>query len=220
MSITQLVPAAAPDPAPATHRPLDAVLAVTRDAVHQALAAGTPEADYKAIARLSGHLAAVRGTVYRPAAGVPGEATQLRAACLRLARDAEWAARLLECQLAGEVSAVSRCAASAAGALAHRLDRYWAAEGALVSWVAEQAAPDVAERLARAYRHALRRAPTRPHPRCPRSGPLAPGAWWLAGRWDRLLDTVDSRCGVGQDFRLRLAGSLEGAAQDQAGRPA
>ena len=61
------------------------------------------------------------------------------------------------------------------------------------------------DRLADAYWRALGQAPTRPHPRCPRSGPLRHVAFWWHGHWDRLLDGVNSRAGVGRDFALVLA---------------
>src|SRR5690349_15227648 len=55
-------------------------------------------------------------------------------------------------------------------------------------------------RLAEKYQRSLTYAATRPHPRCPRTGPLRHVAFWLHGRWDRLLDTMDSRPGVGDGF--------------------
>ena len=68
------------------------------------------------------------------------------------------------------------------------------------------------EMLARHYQRALTRAPTRPHPRCPRSGTRGMIALWLHGRWDRVLDTMDSRAGVGRDFVTLLAPSSSGGA--------
>jgi hypothetical protein len=43
-------------------------------------------------------------------------------------------------------------------------------------------------------------------------------AFWLHGRWDRLLDTMDSRPGVGDGFPVPLANGGPGPAADQ-GQP-
>jgi hypothetical protein len=86
--------------------------------------------------------------------------------------------------------------------LAQRLDSYRSAERALVTRLEEQLAAERREKLARNYRRALTHAPTRPHPRCPRARPLCYVAFWLHGRWDRVLDTMDSRPGVGDGFPL------------------
>ena len=90
-------------------------------------------------------------------------------------------------------------------ALGRQLAGYWPAEQALVGWVEEQLDVAGRDRLAGAYWRALRQAPTRPHPRCPRTGPLRHAGFWWHGRWDRLLDGVNSRAGVGRDFALVLA---------------
>ena len=85
-----------------------------------------------------------------------------------------------------------------------RLDSYWPAERALVTWVEDQLPTESREKLARKYRRALTHAPTRPHPRCPRTGPLCHASFWLHSGWDRMLDTMDSRPGVGHDFPMPL----------------
>ncbi len=90
--------------------------------------------------------------------------------------------------------------------LAQRLDDYRPAERALVTRLEDQLTAAGREHLARKYRRALTHAPTRPHPRSPRSGPLGRVAFWLHGRWDQFLDTVDSRPGVGRDFPVPLPG--------------
>jgi hypothetical protein len=172
-------------------RPLSAFIDTVRDAVKEVPEITEPEAGYRVIARLSGHLAAMWRTVYPSAAGE----WRLRAECLSRARAVEWTLRRLECRLAGDVSAAGLPVAAVSAALAGHLDGYWPAERALV---------------ARDYRRALAHGPTRPHPRCPRSGPLGPVAFWLHRHWDRLLDTVDSRAGVGQDFLAFLAHAPSG----------
>ena len=194
-------------PHTAARGPLSAFVDGIRDAVQRVPDVAEPEAGYQAIARLSGHLAAMWRTVYPSAAGQRGAGAQLRAVCLGRAREVEWALRWLECRLSGEVSAAGLPVAAVSTALSQRLDSYWPAERALVAWVEDQPANEGGVALAREYRRALTRAPTRPHPRCPRSGPLCPIAFWLHGRWDRLLDTMDSRSGVGRDFRALLAQS-------------
>ncbi len=201
MTATQLIPADAAD------RPLSAFIDATQGAVQEVMDVAEPQVGYKAIARLSGHLAAMWRTVYPNADGQLGADGQLRAVCLSRAREVERALRLLERQLSGDASAAGLPAAEASTLLAQRLGSYWPAEQALVTRVEDQLAADGREKLAQEYRRALTRAPTRPHPRCPRSGPLCHFAFWLHSRWDRLLDTVDSRSGVGHDFLVLLAQS-------------
>ena len=181
-------------------RPLAAGIGATQGAVGEVQDLDEPEVGYQAIARLSGHLATMWRTVYPHADGHVGPDGQLRAVCLDRAREVEWALRLLECQLSGCVSVAARPPAAALVVLAQRLDRYWSAERVLVTWLEDQLAAEGRDRLAGRYRRALTHAPTRPHPRCPRTGPLRHVAFWLHGRWDRLLDTMDSRPGVGDGF--------------------
>jgi len=200
---------------PAISGPLATFIGATHDAVHEV--PEVPERGYRAMARLSGHLAAMWRTVYPRAAGQPGAGGPLRAACLHRAREVEWVLRHLECQLSGDISGAGLPLAATRAALARRLDSYQAAERALVSWLEDQLDAEHQEKLARKYRRALGRAPTRPHPRCARSGPLGRAAFWLHGRWDRFLDAVDSRPGVGHDYRLALAQPPGGSPQPSAG---
>lgn len=203
MTANQVLPGT-PDqvlPGSVTGRPLSAFIDTVRDAVKELPEIAEPETGYRVIARLSGHLAAMWRTVYPSAAGE----RQLRAECLGRARAVEWALRRLECRLAGDVSAAGLPVAAVSAALARRLDGYWPAERALVARVEDRSAAEAMHELARDYRRALAHGPTRPHPRCPRSGPLGPAAFWLHRHWDRVLDTMDSRAGVGQDFLAFLA---------------
>jgi hypothetical protein len=193
--------------------PLSAFIDTVRDAVKDVPEVAGPETGYRVIARLSGHLAAMWRTVYPFAAGE----RQLRADCLGRARAVEWTLRRLECRLAGDVSAAGVPVAAVSAALARHLDGYWPAERALVARVENRSAVEVMEKLARDYRRALAHGPTRPHPRCPRSGPMGPAAFWLHRHWDRLLDTVDSWAGVGQDFLAFLAHSSSGHPGSPAG---
>jgi len=195
-------------------RPLAAFIDAIQGAVPALQDVDEPDTGYRAIARLSGHLAAMWRTVYPQAAGRLGADGQLRAVCLSRGREVEWTLRLFQCHLSGDVSAVGRPAASVRTLLAQRLDSYRSAERALVTWLEDQLAADGREKLARKYRRALIHAPTRPHPRCPRSGPLCHAGFWLHGRWDRVLDTMDSRPGVSFDFPVT---SLNGSPVPPAG---
>ena len=192
-------------PGSATGRPLSAFLDTIRDAVGEVPEVVEPETGYQMIARLSGHLAAMRRSVYPSAAGQQDRERRLRAECLNRARAVEWTLRLLECRLAGDVAAAKVSAPAVSAVLARHLDGYWPAERALVASVEARSAAEAMERLARHYQRALTRGPTRPHPRCPRSGTRGLIALWLHGRWDRVLDTMDSRAGVGRDFLALLA---------------
>jgi hypothetical protein len=182
-------------------RPLAESIGVTLGAVQQMLNAAEPHDGYRAIARLSGHLAAMWRIVY------PRADSQRRAECLARGRQVEWALRMLECQLAGAAFATDMPAPAVFTLLARELDSYRPAEQALVTWVEDQLAGPEREKLARAYCRAFGRAPTRPHPRSPRSGPLRQLSFWARGSWDRVLDTMDARPGVGRDFPDLLARS-------------
>ena len=195
-------------------RPLAAGIGACQRAVGEVRNVDEPEVGYRAIARLSGHLATMWRTVYPHADGHVGTDGQLRAVCLSRAREVEWALRLLECQLSGCVS-VARPPAAALVVLAQRLDGYQSAERVLVTWLEDQLAAEGRERLARKYRRSLTKAPTRPHPRCLRTGPLRHVTFWLHGRWDRLLDTMDSRPGVGSGFPAPLPNGGPAPAADE-----
>ena len=75
-------------------RPLAAGIGATQGAVGEVQDVDEPEVGYQAIARLSGHLAAMWRTVYPHADGHVGTDGQLRAVCLIRAREVEWALRL------------------------------------------------------------------------------------------------------------------------------
>jgi hypothetical protein len=219
-------------PGSATRRPLSECIDTIRDAVRQVSEVVEPEPGYQLIARLSGHLAAMRRSVYPSAAGQAGRERRLRAECLSRARAVEWTLRLLECRLSGDAATARVSAPEVSAVLAWHLDGYWPAELALVAAVEDRSAVEDSEKLARHYQRALTRGPTRPHPRCPRSGTRGLVALWLHGRWDRVLDTMDSRPGVGNGFLALLAQSsfdrpdpagAAGAAEDRSagmtGRP-
>jgi hypothetical protein len=174
-------------------RPLAAGIGATQGAVGQVRDVDEPEVGYRAIARLSGHLAAMWCTVYPHADGHVGTDGQLRAVCLSRAREVEWALRLLQCQLSGCVSAAGRPTSAALIMLAQRLESYRSAERVLVTWLEDQLASENRERLARQYRHALTHAPT------------------------RLLDTMDSRPGVGGGFPVPSPGGGPAPTADEGG---
>jgi hypothetical protein len=205
-------------PASAANRPLSAFIDATQHAVQEVLDVAEPQAGYKAIARLSGHLAAMWRAVYPSANGQPGADGPLRAVCLSRAREVERTLRLLECQLSGAASAAGLPVTVVFTLLAQHLASYRSAEQTLVTWVEDRLATEGREKLAREYRHALSRAPTRPHPRCPRSGPLCHVAFWLRSCWDRLLDTVDARPGVGHDFLVQLPHGRPASSGDENSR--
>jgi hypothetical protein len=190
-----------------TDRPLSAFIDTIRDAVEELPEVVEPETGYQMIARLSGYLAAMRLSVYPSAAGQIDHERRLRAECLSRARAIEWTLRLLECRLSGDVAAARLSLPDVSAVLARHLDGYWPAERALVASVEDRSAVDAMAVLARHYQRALTRGPTRPHPRCPRSGTRGLVALWLHSRWDRVLDTMDSRPGPGNDFLALLARS-------------
>lgn len=170
------------------------------------LADPDPFTGYRAVARLSGHLAVTRRAVL-PAARhwldprrdpdrTPGSDRALGAACLAGARQIEWALRLLEGRLAGEACAARLSLDDVLEMLDRRLAGYRTAERALLAALRDRMPGPEHDRLARHCRALLPAAPTRPHPHCPRGRMLGPLAFRFLGGWDRLLDTLDSRPGV------------------------
>ena len=93
---------------------------------------------HPAVARLSGHLAAMQRTVYPAARGRLGEDLNLLRECRAHARETGWALRLLHCHLAGDGAAGGRQPENVHGWLEHCLDGYRAAERALVAWMEER----------------------------------------------------------------------------------
>ncbi len=164
------------------------------------LADPDPFTGYRAVARLSGHLAVTRRAVL-PAArhwltADHDRERALAAACLAGARQIEWALRLLEGRLAGEACAARLSLDDVLAMLDRRLTGYRTAERALLAALRDRMPGPEHDRLARRSRSLLPAAPTRPHPRCPRSRLLGPLAFRFLGGWDRLLDTLDSRPGA------------------------
>jgi hypothetical protein len=186
--------------ASAAGRPLAVFVGATQQAVEAVLDVADPDVGYKAIARLSGHLAAMWRTVYPRADDQLDPGGQLRAACLSGAQEVERVLRTLERRLSGDIAAIGLPLTAAPALLAAQLATYRLAEGELIARIEDSLPAEGCERLAHAYRRALASAPTRPHPGTPHTGPLRHLVFWLHGRWDRLLDTMDSRAGVGRDF--------------------
>ncbi len=177
-----------------------ALIEAAYDGVPAPRSKNAPAWGYRAVARLSGHLAAMHRTVYPaayPAARQrPGENHHLLAECRAQARTTAWALRLLECHLAGEAAAVGREPGTLDGWMGQCLGAYQPAEQALIAWMEERLTAGEREQLALRYRAALARAPTRPHPRGPHAGWPGRIAFRLHAFWDGFLDAIDSRPGA------------------------
>lgn len=171
---------------------LASLIDATRDAVAEDVASAEHTADFRAIARLSGHLAAMRRAVY-PAARRLAAPGSWQAA----ARELDWALLLLQCRLSGDIFAMRLDPDGMYLRLQHCFVRNQHAETALVGWLCERLSPAEQEQLAARYRRAIAHAPTRPHPRDPRPRAAYRVAFTVHGIWDRLLDTTDSRPGPG-----------------------
>jgi hypothetical protein len=159
---------------------------------------GAPVWGYRAVARLSGHIAAMQRAVYPAAGRRLGDDRQLLQRCRAEARETGWALRVLQSHLTGDGAIVAREPGTVQLWLEECLDEYRSAEQALIGWMQEQLTTLECEHLALGYRAALRRAPTRPHPRGPHSGWPGRIAFRLHVFWDGVLDGVDSRPGVGR----------------------
>jgi hypothetical protein len=151
---------------------------------------------YRALAWLSGHLAAMHRAVYPAARRRLGENQQLLQRCRAEARETAWALRVLQSHLAGDGGTGAREPGIADTWLQQCLDEYRSAEHALIAWMHKRLTAQEHEHLAAAYRAALTHAPTRPHPRGPHTGWPGHAAFRFHALWDGLLDAVDSRPGV------------------------
>lgn len=180
-----------------------AVMVATHTAVTAEFAAQTDEADFRAIARLSTHLAAMRRAVRTPVGRLPGQPARLAATWCAEARGAERALRLLQRRLSGELAAMRQPLESVHALLRECLDGCLRAERALAAWIDKHLPEPHRERLIAGYLACLHRAPSRPHPRAPRSGPAYRLVFGCHAFWDRVLDTTDCRPGVGHGF-LRI----------------
>jgi hypothetical protein len=188
----------------AARREPTAGLAAAASATHAAalaqFAIGTVESEYKAIARLSVHLAAMRRGVYSPRRHQSAAHQELTTACKVAARRLEWALWLLQGRLSGDIAAVRQPGHQIYTQVSECLDSYLAADRALAAWADSQLPAGDRRRLAEGYLRCLARAPSRPHPRSPQGGTGYRVAFTFYCRWDRLLDTVDARPGVGRGF--------------------
>jgi hypothetical protein len=184
---------------PAGEPSLAAATGATHAAVLEEFAVGTVESEYKAIARLSVHLAAMRRAVYSPRRHHAGPPEDLSTACRRAGRRLEWALWVLQSRLSGEIVAVRQSSDGIYAQLGQCLDSYLPADRALAAWVDGHLPADDRRRLTEAYLSRITRAPSRPHPRSPQGGGYRV-AFTFHRRWDRLLDTVDGRQGVGRGF--------------------
>ena len=166
-------------------------------AILDGLAGSDPTSGYRAVATASRHLAVARVLLCPAARTKLAPDRSLVTACLAEAQRALWALRLFEHHLAGEARAVRLPSESVRASLDQHLGSYRTAERAMCAGLMRAMTEPERERLARRYRALLAVAPTRPHPRAPRTGPASKLSFRLHGCIDRFLDTVDSRPGTG-----------------------
>jgi hypothetical protein len=174
-------------------RDLPAVIGAAHRAVLNELAGATAESGYLAIARLSGHLAAVRQAVCTPLRKRPGSPLALISRLCAQGRAAEWSLWLLQGRIAGDMLASSVSLDSVYALLDQQLTDYRAGERALLAWIEVELPAADRERLAAGYLRGLAHSPTRPHPRGPRTGSGFLMAFAFYGFWDRVMDGVDGR---------------------------
>lgn len=172
---------------------LPALIEATHLAARSELAVPATEPSYLAIARLSGHLAAMRRAVCTPMRRRPGSPRELITACCAEGRRAEWSLWLLQARISGDMIAMSAAMDSVYARLAQHLTGCAAAERALVAWTEEKLSAADRDHLAAHYLACLAHGPTRPHPRGPRTGPGFRMTFAFHSAWDRVLDGMDGR---------------------------
>jgi hypothetical protein len=174
-------------------RDLPAVIGAAHRAVLSELAGTTAESGYLAIARLSGHLAAVRRAVCTPLRKRPGSPQALISRLCARGRAAEWSLWLLQGRIAGDMLASSVSLDSVYALLEQQFTDYMAGELALLAWIEMELPAADRERLAAGYLRCLAHGPSRPHPRGPRTGSGFRMAFAFHSLWDRVMDGVDGR---------------------------
>ncbi len=193
---------------------LPAVVGATHRAVLHELAGSTTESGYLAIARLSGHLAAMRRAVCTPLRKRPGAPGELIAQCCKQGRQAEWSLWLLQGRLAGDMLASSVTLDSVYAQLGRQLTGYTVGEGGLLAWIEAKLPVADRERLAAGYLACLTNGPTRPHPRGPRTGPGFRVVFAFHSFWDRVLDGTEGRPRIAPILTVRFpAGEADPAAE-------
>lgn len=173
-----------------------ALIAVTYERALGSTGDGPARWGYPALAWLSGHLAAMHQAVYPAARRRLGQNQSLLHRCRAEAGETAWALRVLQSHLAGDGGTGARQPGIAGTWLQQCLAEYRSAEHTLIGWMQDRLTAQEHEQLAAAYRAALARAPTRPHPRGPHSGWPGRTAFRFHAAWDSLLDGLDSRPGV------------------------
>jgi hypothetical protein len=174
-------------------RDLPAVIGAVHRAVLNELAGATAESGYLAIARLSGHLAAMRRAVCTPLRKRPGSPQALISRLCAQGRAAEWSLWLLQGRMAGDALASSVSLDSVHALLGQQLTDYMAGERALLAWIGAELPAADRERLTTGYLHCLAHGPSRPHPRGPRTGSGFRMAFAFHSFWDRVMDGMDGR---------------------------
>ncbi|MGI8447149.1 MAG: hypothetical protein ACR2MP_08230 [Streptosporangiaceae bacterium] len=99
---------------------------------------GAPAWGYRAVARLSGHLAAMQRAVYPAASRRLGEDQHLVQHCRAEARETAWALRVLQSHLTGDGGGGARQPGAVQLGLEECLDEYRSAERALIAWLQER----------------------------------------------------------------------------------
>jgi hypothetical protein len=140
----------------------------------------------------SAHLSAMHHVIHPAARRVLGDretVDALRRGTVRIERTL----RQLEQVYCGDALAVGLDGDWASHELVDRLNEQAELEHRLLHRLAAELTVEQQEELMAAYRHALERAPTRPHPHTPHGRRLEALVFVVNARRDRIMDTVDSR---------------------------
>jgi hypothetical protein len=167
-------------------------LGTLSDAHQHALDALEANQPLDAVVWLSAHLAACQRTVHRAAAHLPAAARALQAQ-RSVDFELEHALRRAEQHHAGDSLAAQLNEDRLDAVLRRALDAHSDAERVLVAGLIERIDAHDVDELVASYDHALRHAPTRPHPHMPHRGVLGAVAFKVDAIRDKVMDTMDGR---------------------------
>lgn len=171
----------------------------------------TLHASDAAVAAWSAHLSVMERVVYPVAAGVVPRGRERAEGLRRTAREAALVMRGIEQYVQGDRYHPGRGPAELRVELVALARAHARAEDTLLRDLDERLGASELARLRGEFEHAMRRAPTRPHPHLGhRAGLVSRLAGRLAGHWDHLLDVLDAREVAGRPVRAPAPAGLWG----------
>lgn len=179
------------DTKPADGRPLDSTGAAYDQALTMLREPDAPKLD--AVIWLSAHLSVAERVLHPAMAEAKGVSSAKLTALQRDGVTVSHDLRTLERRLTGDSTASGVDPRGLIDSLIESVERLSKEEGELRERLSDELSPLDQQRLADAYRDALERAPTRPHPYSPHSGKAGSVLHRINAWRDHLMDAMDVR---------------------------